>query len=137
MKSKAVILDLFDQKTMARVASQNTRARIDNIKATAAEAIQRAKDAASDKERSDMMAVILGVCRSHKEFTSDDIWEAFTTTGAVKPREPRLLGGLIRSAISLGWCKTTGEVRKSKRPIRHQGFVAVYSSLLGSDRKER
>jgi hypothetical protein len=62
------------------------------------------------------------------ELTTDDVMEVLA--GAWEPREPRVLGAVMRKAASLGWVTRTERWSESPRRESHARPKRVWTSLL-------
>ena len=120
----ATVLPLFPPKKMAATAERVAAAE----QATNA-AVAMVMDNAKETEKSQLLTCVLAVCKHHQEFTSDDVWNALEGVGG-KPKERRLMGGVLRKAAGYGWCVHSGRHSKSLRKERHQGTVAIYKSRI-------
>lgn len=68
---------------------------------------------------------VYGVCKSHKEFTTDDLWQRIDA-----PVEPRAMGAVIAAARKRGWIEPTDQFRVSTRAVCHRNPKRVWRSLL-------
>lgn len=82
---------------------------------------------------------VVYVSRTHRAFTSDDVWEALTTHYPhVTTHEHRAMGPVLRNAVRDGICEinscTTCGTRKvvvqSRRPQANGMDTPVYRSLI-------
>lgn len=76
------------------------------------------------------MRVLKQVCLQRKEFTTDILHVALSLANVGAPREPRVIGALMRRAKQLRWCFPTERTRKSKRPEAHSRDLRVWRSKL-------
>lgn len=65
------------------------------------------------------------VASKGQKFTTDEIWRRLDVHGAFDV-EPRAMGAVMRKAVREGWCRATGEYRRSTRPECHARPVRVW-----------
>lgn len=71
--------------------------------------------------------VLLEICKSKAEFTTDILWDKLGELG-VHTGEPRALGAIIQGAHRSGMIKPTGKYVPSYR--RHKSPIILWQSLI-------
>lgn len=67
------------------------------------------------------------VCLTHATFTMNDVrW--LSDASPIKTHDKRAMGGIMKTAKSLGWIVLTGEVIVSK--VGHKSLLQVWKSKL-------
>lgn len=96
----------------------------DPDQATAArdEAIGRVDEHADSDVKRQALAVVATLAAEGREFTTDDVWGRMT----LKPREPRMLGAVMRVAAGEGWVEPTDRTIPSERVDCHRRPVRVW-----------
>lgn len=94
------------------------------------EAIERVEINAKEAFKDAAMRVIEHVARTSERFTTDRVWYFIEQMGINSPREPRVLGALMRRASGLGWIEATDEHRLSVKSSNHRRPVRVWRSLI-------
>ena len=94
------------------------------------EAIQRVEEAADEDFKSAAIEVIEFVARTTPRFTTDRVWYFITKRGITPPREPRVLGALMRKAAGRGWIEATNEHRLSTKSSNHRRPIRVWRSVI-------
>lgn len=94
------------------------------------EAMERVYDAADPKVRADAHRAVKEVARVKPTFTSDDVWAEMI----FRPREPRMLGPVMKAEAAAGTMEKTDQTVLSKLPQNHRRDIRVWRSLvLGRD----
>lgn len=102
--------------------------RIDRVetKAVTDEAIERGYSAIDDAWKEAAYNAAVSVARQKQFFIGDDIW----ATGLYKPKEARVLGGVMRRVAADGVCRKTGRMVKSDSPKSHSTYTTEWESLI-------
>lgn len=87
-------------------------------------AVQRVGEAHADWVQA-AVRTLYGVCKNHREFTTDDLWQRISS-----PVERRAMGAVITAARKKGWIETTDRFRESTRPVCHRNPKRIWRSLL-------
>lgn len=91
------------------------------------EALQRVEEHADRDWKTLAYEVLIDLCRSGQEWTTDDFWLRMRQRHAtVKTHEPRALGALIRRLLRDGHAVKTGRFGESTRPEAHRAIVFYY-----------
>lgn len=72
------------------------------------------------------LPVVYELAKTTTEFTADEVWERLPT----KPREPRLVGSLMRLARTRGYVTPTSRDRPSTRPRTHRAPIRIWRSCI-------
>lgn len=94
------------------------------------EAIQRAREHAGDSWNDAARFCVLKTCQTNAEFTRDDVLRIAEGLRLPPPPDPRAWGGVMREAVSSGWCVKSGRWQASNRPECHRRPVPVYESRV-------
>lgn len=94
------------------------------------EAVRRCEQAAEVVTKDALLTCILDVCKNCDTFSTDHVWDFLAARGTAPPREPRVLGAMMRKAVSYGWCEPTHVHLPSVRPECHRRPVRQYKSKL-------
>lgn len=89
----------------------------------AEERVDRAADA---EVKADALRAIRNAAAERPSITTDDVWERMIT----KPREPRMLGPIMKKAEKLGLIQYTEKTIQSDLPQNHRRPVRIWRSLL-------
>jgi len=92
--------------------------------------IDQVEAAASASFKAAALAALKHIAQTAPEFTSDRVWALVERRGFSAPREPRVMGAIMRSAIGHGWIEPTDVFRKSIRPQAHSRSIRVWASKL-------
>lgn len=96
--------------------------------------IRRAAENANPEWVEYMLRVVEGTARALPEFTADDIFGR--ATEQPEQTEKRALGAVMKQAAANGWCVSTEQVRKSKRPNLHRSYMTVWRSKIYAARTD-
>jgi hypothetical protein len=72
------------------------------------------------------LADLAAVAGPGSMLTTDDVWRRLADLGVERPREPRAMAAVVRSAIRQSIIRRTGYYRPTKRSEAHGRPVAVY-----------
>lgn len=73
------------------------------------------------------LLAIYEIATTSERFTTDEVWKLVGP-----PREPRLLGAVVREAARMGWIAKTGTTQNSSMVTCHSREKAVWESLLAA-----
>lgn len=77
-------------------------------------------------------ATVEQVARTHREFTSDDVWEA----GLPKVAESRALGPVMSAAARAGLIVSTDRFVSTTQPKSHRSPARVWASRIYEERPD-
>lgn len=100
----------------------------DNAQVEADKAIQQGLDNAKKEWKVRVMSIVEEICRTQREFTSDDVRSALGDFYSSGTHDPRALGGLMRVAKKEKLCEPTGFHVPSK--FTHGHLHQVWRSLI-------
>lgn len=93
--------------------------------------IDRADIAADELWKEQMYALTVEVCQTHRQFTSDAIFDLADERGIEQTRERRAFGAIMQKAARAGICRLADvRPRPSNRPALHRSPLSVWDSLI-------
>lgn len=78
----------------------------------------------------ELLESVRQVALEHPRFNTDLVWVNYRERGCPKPREPRVMGAVMREAVAEGYVEITGVLAESDRPEAHRNPKRVWSSLI-------
>jgi hypothetical protein len=73
---------------------------------------------------------VLYVARRRRRLTTDPIWTVLAFWKVPPPKEPRVMGPIMKNAVSWGWLESASETSRSVRPACNRRPLLVYVSLI-------
>ena len=99
------------------------------------EAMDRVERAAAEHWKSNAYWAIRYVARVRETFTTDAIWWVLDKMEIPRPKEPRVLGPLMRSAVNDGVCERTDKYARTVQPQGNRRPIQIYKSLIWDGRE--
>jgi len=93
---------------------------------------------ANTKWIAEAWTVLKSVCQKNETFSSDTVWSALAVRKVQPPREPKVMGGLLRMGDAAGWCIPTESPRvRSARASCHARPLTVWRSNIYKSRPRK
>jgi hypothetical protein len=100
---------------------------MDDIQRTTDEAIDRGHRNADDRWKTMALECVKVICLRQQEFTMNDVrW--LVLNSRIKTQDNRAMGGVMKTAVKLGWIKPTGRSIVSK--VGHKSPLQIWHSNL-------
>ena len=99
----------------------------EEIKAVTDEAIERGHSNANPEWKAMALECVKTICLQKETFTMNDVrW--LVRTSPIKTHDNRAIGGVMKTAKSLGWIEPTGQSIVSK--VGHKSLLQVWKSKI-------
>lgn len=90
------------------------------------QSVDKSKFTPSDEWYVKAYKCVIKIAKKYRLFTADDIWSA----GLEKPREPRVLGPVLRKISKEGLIRKSTIYKESRRNTRHGAPIVIWISKI-------